>query len=270
MIRGVCLCLGLGLASLMFAACSSPDAGKGYNSAAFAKNDSFEPGKILLDENGRVVNAHGAGFIFDNGRYYMFGEHKLGGDLGNRAMVGVHCYSSADLYNWRDEGIALEMSTDKNSPILRGTILERPKVVFNEKTKKYVMVFHLEGRKGETAKSIEIEDILKEKPNYRVAKLGFAVSDSVKGPYKFVRALRPNAGKYPIGWEGKMKAVRTLLNKYPLGRDKKYRFNGGEIRTDRCSFGFPGDRCADLTYCRDDKGVCPLRRRGECDTQSTP
>lgn len=257
MIRGVCLCLGLGLASLMFAACSSPDAGKGYNSAAFAKNDSFEPGKILLDKNGRVVNAHGAGFIFDNGRYYMFGEHKLGGDLGNRAMVGVHCYSSADLYNWRDEGIALEMSTDKNSPILRGTILERPKVVFNEKTKKYVMVFHLEGRKGETAKSIEIEDILKEKPNYRVAKLGFAVSDSVKGPYKFVRALRPNAGKYPIGWEGKMKAVRTLLNsKYPnWDADKQISvFNGGEIMDGQVFLrDFPGGQMSrDLNVFVDD------------------
>ena len=34
--------------------------------------------------------------------------HKVEGDAGNRAQVGVHCYSSRDLYNWKDEGIALK------------------------------------------------------------------------------------------------------------------------------------------------------------------
>lgn len=95
-------------------------------------------------------------------------------------------------------------------------MLERPKVVFNKKTGKYIMFAHLEERKGATAKSPKLEDILKERPNYRAAKIAIAVSDKVEGPYKFLRALRPNAGKYPVGWEGKLKAVRTLLDsKHP-------------------------------------------------------
>ena len=96
------------------------------------------------------------GAIFDNGRYYIFGEHKLGGTLGNKSVVGVHCYSSDDLYNWKDEGIALEMSGDPDSEIVRGTILERPKVIYNPRTKKYVMWMHLEFRKGPTAKSADL------------------------------------------------------------------------------------------------------------------
>ena len=39
--------------------------------------------------------------------YYWFGEHKIEGEAGNRAHVGVHVYSSEDLYNWQDRGIAL-------------------------------------------------------------------------------------------------------------------------------------------------------------------
>lgn len=202
-------------AALFLCGCATEKFG-GVNSADYVKNSGFESGKVLLDENGRAVNAHGAGFIFDGGRYYMFGEHKLGGTLGNKALAGVHCYSSADLYNWRDEGLALEMSKDPESPIIVGTVLERPKVVFNKKTGKYVMFAHLEERKGATAKSPKLEDILKERPNYRAAKIAIAVSDKVEGPYKFLRALRPNAGKYPVGWEGKLKAVRTLLDsKHP-------------------------------------------------------
>ena len=41
--------------------------------------------------------------------YYWFGEHKTEGLAGNLAQVGVHCHSSKDLYNWKDEGIALSV-----------------------------------------------------------------------------------------------------------------------------------------------------------------
>ncbi len=202
--------MGIVAMSLLSACCSNDNAG--VNSMDYVKYSAFTPAQVLLDENGRVVNAHGAGFIFHNGRYYMFGEHKLGGNLGNKALVGVHCYSSADLYNWRDEGIALKMSKDPDSPIIVGTVLERPKVVYNEKTKKFVMFAHLEERFGDTRKSTKIEDIYNEKPDYRAAKIAIAISDNIVGPYKFVRSLRPNAGKFPINEEGYLKAAKTLLD----------------------------------------------------------
>ena len=156
----------------------------GVNSASVLKYDSFNPGQVWLDDNGRHINAHGAGAIFDNGRYYIFGEHKLGGTLGNKSVVGVHCYSSDDLYNWKDEGIALEMSGDPDSEIVRGTILERPKVIYNPRTKKYVMWMHLEFRKGPTAKSADLKDIYAEKPDYTTARVGVAVADNISGLQK--------------------------------------------------------------------------------------
>lgn len=70
------------------------------------------------------------------------GEHKIEGEKGNYAQVGVHCYSSSDLYNWNDEGIALKVSSEPNSDIVQ-CILERPKVIYNPNTKnlRYVVPF---------------------------------------------------------------------------------------------------------------------------------
>lgn len=148
---------------------------------AFSQNRSFQPGKLWPDDKGTHINAHGGGFLYQNGKYYWFGEHKIAGRKGNTAQVGVHCYSSTDLYNWKDEGIAFRVSEDSASDVAKGCILERPKVIYNARTKKYVMWFHLELRgKG-----------------YSAARAGVAVSDKVTGPYTFIKSYRPNAGKLP-------------------------------------------------------------------------
>ena len=147
-----------------------------------AKMQAFTPGNIWPDNNGVHINAHGGGLLFAKGCYYWFGEHKIAGPAGNKAMVGVHCYSSKDLYNWKDEGIALSVSEDTTSDIAKGCILERPKVIYNKKTRKYVMWFHLELR-GQ---------------GYKAARTGLAVSDKVNGTYKFIKSYRPNAGSMPF------------------------------------------------------------------------
>ncbi|RZK47583.1 MAG: beta-glucanase, partial [Pedobacter sp.] len=146
------------------------------------KYTAFEPGKIWKDDKGVHINAHGGGIIFHKGLYYWFGEHKIAGPRGNSAQVGVHAYSSRDLYNWKDEGIALQVSEDPTSDIVKGSIIERPKVVYNKKTKKFVMWFHLE---------------LKGK-GYAAAHAGVATADNINGPYKFIKSYRPNAGKMPF------------------------------------------------------------------------
>ena len=147
---------------------------------AVQKAASFKPGEIWTDDRGVHINAHGGGILFHNGKYYWFGEHK--GERSNAALVGVTCYSSDDLYHWTNEGIALEVSDDPESPIVRGSVIERPKVIYNEKTGKFVMYFHLELRgKG-----------------YSAAYTGRAVSNHVAGPYTFLGAGRVNAGIYPM------------------------------------------------------------------------
>ena len=105
---------------------------------------SFIPKKHWLDNNNVYINAHGGGITFYDGVYYWFGEHKIPGKLGNKAQVGVRVYSSTDLYNWNNEGVALKVDTiNMNSDIVKGSIIERPKVIFNESTNQFVMWFHL-------------------------------------------------------------------------------------------------------------------------------
>ena len=64
----------------------------------------FTPGELWPDNQGVHINAHGGGILHAGDTYYWFGEHKTEGTAGNNALVGVHCYSSKDLYNWKDEG----------------------------------------------------------------------------------------------------------------------------------------------------------------------
>lgn len=151
-----------------------------------AQQTAFHPGQLWPDDKGVHINAHGGGMLYQKAKYYWFGEHKIAGGAGNRAMVGVHCYSSKDLYNWKDEGIVLPVSPDSTNDIVKGCILERPKVVYNKKTKKYVMWFHLELR-GQ---------------GYKAARAGVAISDKVTGPYTFIKSYRPNAGFMPVYPEG--------------------------------------------------------------------
>jgi hypothetical protein len=152
-------------------------------------NHSFRPGEIWPDNNGVHINAHGGGILFHNETYFWFGEHKIEGEAGNAAHVGVHVYSSRDLYNWLDEGIALGVSDDPKSEITRGCILERPKVIFNPRTKKFVMWFHLEPKDA----------------GYSGARSGVAVADNVTGPYKFLHAFRPNGGVWPLNVSDELK-----------------------------------------------------------------
>ena len=161
----------------------------GVLSAAAGEFKSFKPGQIMPDNNGVHINAHGGGFLHKDGVYYWFGEHKTEGAGGNLANVGVHCYSSTDLYNWKDEGIALAVSDDESSEIVKGCILERPKVIYNAKTGKYVMWFHLEFRSADG------------KPNYTTARCALAVADKPAGPYAYVGSFRPQKGRMPTDGE---------------------------------------------------------------------
>ena len=155
--------------------------------------DSFLPGETWPDNNGKHINAHGGGIIRVGETYYWFGEHKISGPDGNKAMAGVGCYSSDDLYDWKDEGIALAVvENDTTHPITEGCILERPKVIYNRKHKNYVMWFHLELRNQ----------------GYTAAMTGVAVSDNVTGPYNFIRALRPNEGVWPVNYPDSLKNIK--------------------------------------------------------------
>ena len=143
-------------------------------------NKDIVSGEVWKDTDGNVINAHGGGILFNNGKYYWFGEHRP--SSGFTTQVGVTCYSSTDLRNWKYEGVALAVSDEAGSDIEKGCIIERPKVIYNQKTGKYVMWFHLE-LKGR---------------GYGPSRAGVAVSDTPAGPYRFIRSGRVNPGVYPL------------------------------------------------------------------------
>ena len=167
------------------------------------------------------------------GKYYLYGEHKVYGDAGNRAHVGVHMYSSTDLETWKDEGIALKVSNEPGSDIEDGCILERPKILFCENTGKFVMYFHLE---------------LKGK-GYLAARTGIAVADKPVGPYKFVRSLRPNAKTWPADLPEELRNNETLA-KYTEAEQPW----GGKAKLWGVHFG-AGQMSRDMTLYKDKDGT---------------
>lgn len=166
---------------------------------------TFTPGEIWPDDKGVHINAHGGGILQSGDTWYWFGEHKTEGEAGNLAQVGVHCYSSTNLYDWKDEGIALTVSDDTTSQIARGCILERPKVIFNKTTGKYVMWFHLEPKGA----------------GYTGAMSGIAIADKVTGPYTFIKAVRPNAGYWPVNVQD--------IHKQGIPEAGRQHFGGGSL-----------------------------------------
>ena len=83
------------------------------------------PAGVWNDVNGEYINAHGGGILLFDSKYYWFGEHRPA--KGFSTEVGVTCYSSTDLCNWRYEGVALSVSEEAGNEIEKGCIMERPK-----------------------------------------------------------------------------------------------------------------------------------------------
>lgn len=144
----------------------------------------FTPGKVWNDTDGNPINAHGGGILYHEGTYYWYGEYKKGKTIlpewatwecYRTDVTGVGCYSSKDLLNWKFEGLALEaVKNDPSSDLHPSKVLERPKVIYNAKTRKFVMWAHVESA------------------DYSKACAGVAVSDTPTGPFKYLGSFRPN------------------------------------------------------------------------------
>ncbi len=133
--------------------------------------------------------------------WYWIGEDKTN---DYRPCPGVHVYISKDLFNWKDMGCVLRtvpdwetFTTDKYFTELygdlneeqkkvvyadiwtdggatnSGCVIERPKMIYNDKTKQYVIWFHADGQTPDSTGG-----------NYAKAKAGVAVSSSPFGPFK--------------------------------------------------------------------------------------
>ncbi|XP_072992537.1 uncharacterized protein [Typha latifolia] len=149
-------------------------------------NDSmyFYPGRLWLDRDGNSIQAHGGGILFDEKTetFYWYGENKDGPTYQAHQkgaarvdIIGVSCYSSKDLWAWTNEGVVLPgEETNVTHDLHKSNVLERPKVIYNDKTSQYVMWMH-------------IDDV-----NYTKASVGVAVSESPTGPFTYLYSMRPH------------------------------------------------------------------------------
>ena len=102
-----------------------------------AQNVTFRPGQIWNDTSGKAINVHAGYIVYEDGYYYWIGDSRTGNECN-----GVGCYRSKDLYNWTNRGLIIPLSgkiSEDNWDLAKGRNLYRPKILYNELTKKWII-----------------------------------------------------------------------------------------------------------------------------------
>lgn len=133
-------------------------------------------GALWLDTDGRGIQAHGGSILQHNGIFYWYGENK-DTDTHNRSVdfVGFSCYKSRDLLHWENCGLVLSAVNEAGHDLHPDSVCERPSVLYNAETQKFVLWFHLDNRR------------------YTRAEVGLAVSDTPTGPFAYMGSQRPGS-----------------------------------------------------------------------------
>lgn len=137
------------------------------------------------DTDGNIINASDGGIIFAEGKYHWYGQalrplsSNWKGRGGQSTTTGVVMYESEDLLNWKYEGVILACTDDPDSQLRAPMRFERPKIVYNEKTKQYVLWCHYVKYPGDH----EFEE--------GTGDAGVAVCDKVNGQYRWLGYSRP-------------------------------------------------------------------------------
>jgi beta-xylosidase len=93
--------------------------------------------------------------------------------------------------------------------IVNGCTLERPKVIYNAKTNKFVMWFHIE----------------KKNKGYAYAHSGVAIASKATGPYTFLKSIRSCPGAWPVNVQDchkKPVSAIVMATYYPGGGFPKH------------------------------------------------
>jgi len=133
-------------------------------------NYVIRPGERWLDDRGQLIQAHGGGITRLGKDYYWFGEDRT--ETNDPVKKYISCYSSTDLMHWKFHRQVVAIADPEN--LGPKWILERPKVYYSPKTKKFVMYAHLDNA-----------------PDYDVARVALLTSDTVDGDYHYVKSFRP-------------------------------------------------------------------------------
>lgn len=136
---------------------------------ALAGPQTIKPGKIWTDDRGKPIQAHGGGIIKIGDTYYWFGEDRSKDNPPGIPVVA--CYASKDLAHWQFRN-QVEKAEDP-AKLGPGWILERPKVFYNSKTRKYVLYAHIDNK------------------SYHYAHIAVFTCDTVDGDYQYLKNFRP-------------------------------------------------------------------------------
>ncbi len=134
---------------------------------AQAAPQTIANGTQFTTSSGEALHAHGGGVIKVGSYYYWFGEHRA----DDNTFQYVDAYRSTDLKNWEFRNHVLTRSSASE---LASANIERPKVMYNAATGKFVMWMHKEGSS-----------------DYSEARAAVAVSDTVDGNYTYRGSFRP-------------------------------------------------------------------------------
>ncbi|HSY43937.1 MAG TPA: family 43 glycosylhydrolase [Candidatus Acidoferrum sp.] len=137
----------------------------------WANPQTIVSGTIWKDQNGMNVQGHGGNIIQVGSTYYWFGENKINETAQHDPFQSVRCYSSRDLAHWTFVSDALTRQT--HGDLGSNRIVERPKVLYNALTHRYVMYLHIDNA------------------HYGLGKVGIATSPVVAGPYEYQGSFRP-------------------------------------------------------------------------------
>lgn len=140
-----------------------------------AARPAIENGLSWYDTEGNPVQAHGGSFLQIGDTWYMIGE-----DRSSPWNPDVNMYSSKNLVDWKFEGKIIENGKHRYvypdgsvGELGRNRMIERPKLLYCEKTGQYVIWCHWEAS------------------NYGASEAAVFCSDNITGPYKLHWAGRP-------------------------------------------------------------------------------
>ncbi|MDO5576966.1 MAG: RICIN domain-containing protein, partial [Fibrobacter sp.] len=136
---------------------------------SFAKTDAIIPGGDWYDTDGNLVAATEGGFMQVGDKIYMWGMDR---SADNYNFEAVNCYSSTDMKNWKFENKILKKTS--HADLNGGVVVERAKILHNEKNGQFVMWMHYEGHNA-----------------YSLAHVACATSPSITEEFTFHEHFRP-------------------------------------------------------------------------------